>query len=155
MSDPAQTPDSSPVTWTDPARHLAFDRWLGGIAAAQGLLIDPAQAGWATDKRVQVLAGALVVAVIVLGDVPTGLILGLALLVLTARVNAHALGIDLSAWARLDFGKSSGGSGDLLRAYVTPKNLHDAQSNRVDERDDEVKGFEGVYGEPWLKGKFK
>ena len=34
-------------------------------------------------------AGALVVAVIVLGDVPTGLILGLALLVLTARVNAH------------------------------------------------------------------
>ena len=94
----------------------------------------------------QVLAGAVVVAVVVLGDAPTGLILGLALLVLTARVNARALGIDLSAWG-LDFGKPSA-PGDLLRAYVTPKNLHDAQSNRVSERDDEVKGFEGVYGEP-------
>ena len=37
MSDPAQTSASTSVTWADPARHQAFDRWLGGIAAAQGL----------------------------------------------------------------------------------------------------------------------
>ena len=47
MSDHAPTPDSSPatpasappaVTWADPARHVAFERWLGPLAEAQGLL---------------------------------------------------------------------------------------------------------------------
>ena len=47
MSDHAPTPDPSPatpasappaVTWADPARHVAFERWLGPLAEAQGLL---------------------------------------------------------------------------------------------------------------------
>ena len=31
-------PTPSTVTWDDPARHTAFDHWLQGLAAAQGLL---------------------------------------------------------------------------------------------------------------------
>ena len=42
MSDIASDPPAlaSPVTWTDSARHQAFDRWLGSVAPAHGL--DPA-----------------------------------------------------------------------------------------------------------------
>ena len=39
MSLPSESPPAPPaVTWADPARQAAFDRWLQGIAAAQGLL---------------------------------------------------------------------------------------------------------------------
>ncbi|BDI03920.1 aminoglycoside phosphotransferase [Sphaerotilus microaerophilus] len=37
---PTSPAPSSEVTWTDPARHAAFDAWLAGVAAQQGL--DPA-----------------------------------------------------------------------------------------------------------------
>ncbi len=42
MSAPSHTPASSPaapaVTWADPARHAAFDRWLAQVADRQGLV---------------------------------------------------------------------------------------------------------------------
>lgn len=38
MSAPATPPLFPPVTWTDPARHAAFGRWLDEVAATQGLL---------------------------------------------------------------------------------------------------------------------
>ncbi|WP_293748280.1 phosphotransferase [Limnohabitans sp. Rim8] len=45
MSHLTQPPTSAPnpsqadsVIWTDPARHVVFDRWLSGLASAHGLL---------------------------------------------------------------------------------------------------------------------
>ena len=36
-TNPSTPPSPSPVSWADPARQVAFDRWLGSLAAAQGL----------------------------------------------------------------------------------------------------------------------
>ncbi|MFD0668171.1 aminoglycoside phosphotransferase family protein [Ramlibacter sp. MAHUQ-53] len=38
MSDPAQNPAFPPVTWSDPQRHAAFERWLDTVAGPHGLL---------------------------------------------------------------------------------------------------------------------
>jgi hypothetical protein len=99
---------------------------------------------------IQIVLGILVVGVTMFDHFATGLILGIAVLLMYLRVYVRKYGIALDFWNM--GGKKSGGKypmKSLVNDYITAQNLKDAQNNKFDEKnyDTELIGVKGVYGE--------
>jgi len=87
------------------------------------------------------LAMAVLVVGLVMVDPFTGLLAGISLAIVYARVHADILGPLVGLRP---------GSVEKIIPYVTAENLKDAQNNVFDESNVDVglKGIKGVYGEP-------
>ena len=99
---------------------------------------------------IQVVLGTLIVGVVLFDKPLAGLAMGLAVMIMYLRVYARSYGITLNL-----FGNNTRGLSNkypmksLLKDYITPMNLKDAQDNVVnnDNLTQEIKGVKGVYGE--------
>lgn len=102
---------------------------------------------WIQRPEVQLILATIAVGLMVVVDIYTGLLLTAALLILYFRYYTHAIG----PWVRDDLPnmtlRTGGPMQNLVTKYITPEHLHDAQSNMVSD-ETEVKGIQGVYGEP-------
>jgi len=99
---------------------------------------------------IQIALGILVVAVTIFDNFATGLILGIAVLLMYLRVYVIKYGVSLEFWkvaAATADGKYPMKS--LVKGYVTSQHLKDAQDNTFDDQnfDKELIGIKGVYGE--------
>ena len=100
---------------------------------------------------IQVVLGTIVVTIILLDNVVAGLILGLAVFVMYMRVYTDKYGITfdmlMSSTSKRNSGKYPMKS--LLKEYITPEHLKNAQDNTFDDDDFDksMVGIEGVYGE--------
>jgi hypothetical protein len=112
------------------------------------LLVDPFMLKWAARLDLQLLLGALVVALFIFYDQATGLICAFALITVYFRFHMAQLGVDVWSNTRNTNYYGQGMQG-LVQRYVTPQNLEDAQNNVVSKKDAEIemKGIRGVYGE--------
>jgi hypothetical protein len=112
-------------------------------------LIDVNYVQFIINPDMQLLLGTIVIAIIVFFDAISGLILGLSLLVLYLRVYSKKYNIDIR---EIITGNKSSNypMKSLVSAYITPKDLENAQSNVVDEAGyfKEVKGFRSPHNEP-------
>lgn len=105
---------------------------------------------WIQRPEVQLILATIAVGVIVVFDIYTGLLLCFSLLILYFRYYTQAIG----PWVRDDLPnmalRTGGPMQNLVTKYITPEHLHDAQSNDIssNEEDLEIKGIQGVYGEP-------
>lgn len=97
--------------------------------------------------EVQMILGTLVVAYIVIGDALAGFIMGVAILISYLRVYSDKMGVNIRSLIGIPAKRTEQ---TLITDYLTPKHLEDAQSNVFDKAtyDLEMKGIEGVYGEP-------
>lgn len=98
-------------------------------------------------REIQLIAAILVVALTVLYDAIVGLFLGLTLIILYYRLHWRYITIR-GSWDDQSV-RMGGPMVSLVRQYITPEHLKDAQTNVVDERDNsvEIVGVQGVYGE--------
>lgn len=111
-------------------------------------MVDPTSYRFLARADIQIIIAAVVVFLVLFVDHIFGFLLGLTVLVMYSRVFMHKYGINLFDMGRLmDDSMNSNSSG--ARAFVTPKNLEDAQSNVFDpiEFNKPYKGVTGVYGE--------
>jgi hypothetical protein len=118
------------------------------------IMLDPDNFGFVVKPEVQVVIGTIVVAVILFDNFASGLVLGIAVLVMFTRVFAKQYGIDLNLQTLFSMKSDTANARypmkSLIRDYITPENLKDAQNNIYDETNfkKEMKGIKGVYGEP-------
>jgi hypothetical protein len=119
------------------------------------LMLDPDNFAFMVNPEVQVVLGILVIAIILFHNAASGLILGIAVLIMYLRVHSKQYGVDinLSSMFRPLTEKLSSAKypmGSLVKNYITPQNLIDAQNNIYDKTNftTEMKGIKGVYGEP-------
>lgn len=107
-------------------------RAVGLAILITATLIDPKPFTFLTHMEVQMAFAAVVVFTVMFVDHIFGFILGLSLIALYSRVFMHKYGINILG----DFG----GKSETI-AFVTPKNLLDAQNNVVD---DDGKPYSGI-----------
>jgi hypothetical protein len=106
-------------------------------------------------REIQFVAAVLIVVITVLYDYLSGLILGLTLIVIYYRLHHKYL-----TYVRNDTSVRLGGPMvSLVREYITPQHLEDAQNNIINDVDarQEMVGIRGVYGEDvyGAQGMFK
>lgn len=99
-------------------------------------------------RVVQFVMAVIVVLITIIHDVYTGLLLGLALIILYFRMHSRLI----ANWGdipNLD-SRKGGPMAGLVQEYITPEHLQSAQSNvfEMNDYDVEMKGIKGVYGEP-------
>lgn len=97
--------------------------------------------------EIQAIAGVLVVAVLLFDNVVSGLVLGISVLIMYARVYSNQYGIN---WGNQLTGKKMNSAlSSAVKKYITPQDLEDAQNNIVSKKAYEtpVIGMSGVYGE--------
>lgn len=125
-----------------------LDRILALLIVIAAAVIPEPMFEFMQSRIVQFFAAFIVVATMIVYDVYTGLLLGLALVVVYFRLNTQ----DILTWGSLwgNDKRTGGPMANLVQDYITPEHLHDAQSNVVDMNDYriEIKGIDGVYGEP-------
>jgi hypothetical protein len=112
-------------------------------------IVNPLYLNFISKTEWQIGLGTLIIAIIVFGDAITGLLLGVAFLVIYLRYYMKKFGVDLKGLLK----KTLNPRDDSLvnkNEYITPQNLKDAQNNIVSDKDAEIemKGIKGVYGEP-------
>ena len=114
------------------------------------IILDSDHFSFMVRPEVQAIAGIFVVAVLLFDNVVSGLVLGIAVLIMYMRVYSSKYNITWNSWATTNlFGdvlsnnsssmKGSGRSHDshmnpTVRKYVTPADLEDAQNNVVDNQ---------------------
>lgn len=125
-----------------------IDRILALLVVIAAAVIPEATFEFLQSRVAQFIAAFFVVAIMIVYDVYTGLLLGLALVVIYFRLNTQ----DILSWGSLWGGEKRNGGPmmNLVQDYITPEHLHNAQTNVVDMNDYkvEMKGIKGVYGEP-------
>ena len=99
---------------------------------------------------IQLIVGTLIVAIILFGDAWAGLFLAIAVFVSYLRVYSLKYGVNISEVLTGQRNLKNYPMESLVNAYITPKNLEDAQTNVVSKEayNKEVKGIHGVYNEP-------
>lgn len=99
---------------------------------------------------IQLVFGTIIVAIILFGDAFAGLFLAIAMFVCYLRVYSTKYGIDIREVLTGTRTLKNYPMETLVNAYITPKNLEDAQTNIVSKEayNKEVKGIHGVYNEP-------
>jgi hypothetical protein len=108
--------------------------------------------GFVVIPEMQLILGTLVVLYLLIRDPLSGLLLGVALLLMYFRVFAAKYGF---TWKNIikPLSKKSAHQypmvPSLVSDYITPDHLRSAQNNIVDDKDYqiEVKGIDGIYGE--------
>jgi hypothetical protein len=112
-------------------------------------LIDVKYVQFIINPDVQLIFGTIIIAIIVFFDAWAGLLLAIAVFILYLRVYSKKYGINMR---EIITGKKTGNypMETLVDAYITPKNLEDAQTNIVSDSayNKEIKGIKGVYDEP-------
>lgn len=98
-------------------------------------------------RVVEFVAAFVVVATIIVYDMYTGLLLGVALMVAYFRLHSQMI-LSWGFWRKEN--RNGGPMANLVQDYITPEHLESAQSNVFDPADYsiELKGIDGVYGEP-------
>jgi hypothetical protein len=113
------------------------------------LLIDIKYVQFIVNPDIQLILGTTIIAIIVFFDAWAGLILAIAVFILYLRVYSNKYGLNIS---EILTGRQSKNypMESLVNAYITPKNLEDAQNNIVSDTayNKEIKGIKGVYNEP-------
>jgi hypothetical protein len=113
------------------------------------LLIDIKYVQFIVNPDIQLILGTTIIAIIVFFDAWAGLILAIAVFILYLRVYSNKYGLNIS---EILTGRQSKNypMESLVDAYITPKNLEDAQNNIVSDTayNKEIKGIKGVYNEP-------
>ena len=113
------------------------------------LFIDTKYIQFVINPDVQLILGTIIIAIIVFFDAWAGLLLAIATFILYLRVYSNKYGINIrdiiSGRKTENYPMET-----LVDAYITPKNLEDAQNNIISESayNKEIKGIKGVYNEP-------
>ena len=130
-----------------------FDHTMFTIVAAflvliAAMLVDPSYFQNIIQPDIQIVLGTFVVAIILLDNVIAGLVLGLAVFVIYMRVYADKYGITFGMLTRKN-NSHKYPMKSLLKEYITPEHLKDAQDNTFDTEsfDKSMIGIHGVYGE--------
>lgn len=99
-------------------------------------------------QDIQVVLGTLVIAVILFDSPIAGLIMGIAVIIMYMRAYGRRFGITFPFEHDNTVSKKYPMQ-SLIKKYITPENLKDAQDNVVDENNSkvEIKGVKGVNGE--------
>lgn len=122
---------------------------LALIVLIVSLFIDINYVQFIINPDVQLILGTIIVAIIVFFDAWVGLLLAIGTFILYLRVYSKKYGINMR---EIITGKKTANypMETLVDAYITPKNLEDAQNNIVSENayNKEIKGIKGVYNEP-------
>ena len=122
---------------------------LALIVLIVSLFIDINYVQFIINPDVQLILGTVIVAIIVFFDAWVGLLLAIGTFILYLRVYSKKYGINMR---EIITGKKTANypMETLVDAYITPKNLEDAQNNIVSENayNKEIKGIKGVYNEP-------
>lgn len=124
-----------------------LDRIIAMLVIVAAAVVPEVALEFLHSRVVEFIAAFIVVAIMIIYDVYTGLLLGLALMIAYFRLNTQMI----LSWGSLWSGARNGGPmANLVQDYITPEHLHDAQSNvfDVNDYDIEMKGIDGVYGEP-------
>jgi hypothetical protein len=107
-----------------------------------------------TKPEYQVVLGTIVIAIILFDNAFSGLLIGLSIIILYARVIAHKNGINLDIMSLFNKSGSNLQNGNPMRQlvkdtpYITPKNLLNAQNNIVN-----AKNYNNTYiGIPKMNG---
>jgi hypothetical protein len=123
------------------------------VVLVLSVIVDPSFFANIVKPDIQVVLGTLVVAIVLFDNVASGLILGVSVLIMYMRVHAREYGIDLNLWnlvtGKLKYDPKSYPMKSLVKQYITPENLKDAQDNTFDADNykKEMVGVKGVYGE--------
>lgn len=126
-----------------------LDRIFGVIMVLLATLLPPQVFSLVTYPEVQLILGTLIAVYIIAADAIAGMLMGVAVLIMYFQVYAHSFGISVYDLIKSSYSPSYH-STSLVSRYVSPEHLEKAQTNVVDplHYDVEVKGVEGVYGEP-------
>jgi hypothetical protein len=114
------------------------------------VLVDPSYFQNIIQPDIQIVLGTFVVAIILLDNAIAGLIMGLAVFVIYMRVYADKYGITLGMLTYTSKRNSDKyPMKSLLKEYITPEHLKDAQDNTFDNDsfNKSMIGIRGVYGE--------
>ncbi len=122
-----------------------IDRIIALLVVIVAAVVPLNTLGFVKSQVMQFVLACVVVLWMIFMDVYAGLMLGIALLIAYFRMNSQHI---LSwGWGNR---RNAGPMTTLVQDYITPENLHDAQTNVVSVGDYgvELKGIDGVYGEP-------
>jgi hypothetical protein len=114
---------------------------LGIVILMIAIMLDSDHFRFVLKPEYQVVIGTIVIAIVLFDNALSGLLVGLAVIVMYTRVQARRYGVNLDIMSIFD--KNSQNNlvpGDAMRdlvkesPYISPANLLDAQNNIVDEK---------------------
>jgi len=123
---------------------------LASIVVLVSLLVDTHYFENIVKPDIQIVIGTLVVFIILFDNALTGLLLGIAVLIMYLRVYAKTFGIDFWNFDKTTKISDKYPMRSILGSYVTPEKLRDAQNNVIDSPsvDTPIIGIQEMYGFP-------
>ena len=128
---------------------------LGIVILMIGVLFDSDHFKFLLKSEYQVIIGTVVIAIILFDNALSGLLVGLAVIIMYTRIQARRYGVNLDIMSIFDKNsqtnlKPGNAMRDLVKEtpYISPANLLDAQNNIVDAS----KYTEPYIGIPKTKG---
>jgi len=127
---------------------------LGIVILMMAIMFDSDHFKFVLKPEYQVIIGTVVIAIVLFDNALSGLLVGLAVIIMYTRVQARKYGINLDIMSLFDNSQNNLKPGDAMRQlvkdtpYITPSNLLDAQNNIVDAN----KYTEPYIGIPKTKG---